>query len=92
MEATVLRNYQKFGIPEVLGYIDGNQKPTQHEELYVYRKGEHTLNAQMVCDSSLKLLNVFARYPGATHDSFIWRFSALQKVMMNLNGEGNAGF
>ncbi|CAG4966662.1 unnamed protein product [Parnassius apollo] len=93
MEATVLRNYQKFGIPEVLGYIDGThiklKKPTQHEELYVNRKGEHTLNAQMVCDSSLKILNVCARYPGATHDSFIWRFSALQKVMMNLNGEGN---
>ncbi|CAG4931410.1 unnamed protein product [Parnassius apollo] len=52
MEATVLRNYQKFGIPGVLGYIDGThiklKKPTQHEELYVNRKGEHTLNAQMV--------------------------------------------
>ncbi|CAG4962773.1 unnamed protein product [Parnassius apollo] len=93
MEATVLRNYQKFGIPEVLGYIDGThiklKKPTQHEELYVNRKGEHTLNAQMVCDSSLKILNVCARYPDATHDSFIWRFSALRKVMMYLNGEGN---
>lgn len=48
----VFRNYRKFHMPGVLGYLDGThillKKPCVHEELFVNRKGQHSLNIQVV--------------------------------------------
>ncbi len=35
------------------------------------------MNAQIVCDASLKITNLVAKWPGSTHDSFILTNSAL---------------
>ena len=49
--------------------------------IYVNRKNEHSINIQAICDSNLKFIDVVARWPGSTHDAFIWRQSGLnQKI------------
>jgi len=54
--------------------------PTANEEAFVNRKGVHTVNVQAVCDADMKLLDVVAKWPGSSHDSFIWRSSGLHDV------------
>ncbi|XP_069363515.1 putative nuclease HARBI1 [Maniola hyperantus] len=86
------RHYELFSLPGVLGFVDGThiniKKPTAHEEIYVNRKSQHSLNVQIACDSQLKILNILARYPGSSHDSFIWCNSALRSKMQDLNAHG----
>ncbi|KAJ8914122.1 hypothetical protein NQ315_016198 [Exocentrus adspersus] len=44
--------------------------------------------ANNICDYNLKILNVNAQFPGATHDSFIWRNS---NIKQHLEAEYNRG-
>lgn len=55
--------------------------PIQHDEAYVNHWGDHTINAQAICDPDLKILNINARYPGARHDAYIWSNSPVRRVM-----------
>jgi len=75
------RSFAQF--PNVLGAIDGThiaiKAPSDAEDAFVNRKGVHTINVQGVCDSKMKLMNVVAKWPGSTHDSFMWRQSGLRK-------------
>lgn len=47
-------------------------------------KSFHSKSVQLICDYKMEILNVNARYPGSTHDAFIWRASAIKRLM-----EGN---
>ena len=64
------------GFPNVLGAIDGTlvpiKGPSVDEHLYVCRKGYHALNVQSVADADYKFINIVARWPGSSHDAFIW--------------------
>ncbi|VDI71517.1 Hypothetical predicted protein [Mytilus galloprovincialis] len=40
----------------------------------------HNINVQGVCNSNLKVLNNVAKWPGATHDAFIWAYSRLSEM------------
>ncbi|KAI4468053.1 hypothetical protein MML48_2g00001552 [Holotrichia oblita] len=75
----------KTRFPGVIGAIDGTHvailKPVEEEHNYLNRKGYHSKNVQIICDYNLKILNVNARYEGATHDAYIWRHSAVQQIM-----------
>lgn len=77
----------KFGFPGVLGVVDGTHiavlKPRQEHHNFLNRKGFHSLNVQIICDSNLKILSLNANYPGSTHDSFIWRNSGIRATLFN---------
>ena len=45
--------------------------PAVDEYAYVNRKGFHSINVQAICNANLEFINVTARWPGGTHDSFI---------------------
>ncbi|XP_071375888.1 putative nuclease HARBI1 [Centroberyx affinis] len=72
---------QASGIPGIVGCIDGThvqiQAPSEHEYLYVNRKGYHSVNVQIACDANYNIFNLVARWPGSTHDARILRESVL---------------
>ena len=78
--------------PNVVGAIDCShiaiKSPREHEEVYVNRKGIHTVNIQTVCDAQMKILDLVAKWPGSTHDSFIWRSSGIHTMFQrnDING------
>lgn len=53
--------------PNDVGAIDGThiriKSPSEDEHLYVNRKNYHLVNVQVLCDVSLKFLNVVAKWP-----------------------------
>ncbi|GBN19969.1 Putative nuclease HARBI1 [Araneus ventricosus] len=62
-----------------------------HEKNYVNRKGWHSINVQIVCDMNMKILNVVARFPGCSHDAFIWQACNLRKAFdygRKIHGDG----
>lgn len=77
-EKSVFYNIAHF--PGVIGCIDGTHvrilAPSEHEYIYVNRKGWHSINVQVICDSTCKFWNIVAKWPGSTHDSRILRESA----------------
>lgn len=86
----------RFNFPGVVGVVDGTHiailKPNEEEHNFINRKGFHSLNVQIICDSDLKILNVNANYPGSTHDSFIWRQSQVKELLNTLYIGGDRGF
>lgn len=67
------------GFPNVIGAIDCThvaiKAPSENEYAFVNRKQYHSINMQIICDADTILLNVVARWPGTTHNSFILRQS-----------------
>lgn len=82
----------RSGFPGIVGAIDGTHiailKPSTEEHNFINRKGFHSLNVQLICDDSLKILNINANFGGASHDSFIWRNSEIQAYMRHLHNTG----
>jgi len=82
--ANKLSFYSVAGFPNILGAIDCThvaiKAPSSHEEAFVNRKGIHTVNIQAVCDNDMRINNLVAKWPGSSHDSFIWRASALGRL------------
>ncbi|XP_056003022.1 putative nuclease HARBI1 [Ostrea edulis] len=65
--------------PGVIGAIDGTHVrimgPSEHEPVYVNRKGFHSINTQAICNHEGRFINIVAKWPGSNHDSFIFRES-----------------
>ncbi|KAK3918921.1 Putative nuclease [Frankliniella fusca] len=81
----IKRNVDKFGIPNVLGYVDGTEVSivTPHKALnpqcYWTRKHHYALNCQIICDSDLKIMNVVANHPGSCTDKYIFKNCAARR-------------
>lgn len=76
------RFFQQYRFPGILGVVDGTHiqitaVPRQIENAYVNRKGFHSINTQIVCNAELSIININARFPGATHDAIIYNGSIL---------------
>ena len=64
------------GFPNILGAADSSlvliKSPGIEEEYnFICKKGYHAINVQGICDANNKFLNIVAKWPGSTHDSFI---------------------
>lgn len=68
--------YDDCGIGGVIGAVDGThipiKAPAAGERHYVNRKQYHSINVQCIADRNLVIRDVVARWPGSTHDSYIW--------------------
>lgn len=82
----------KYNFPGILGVIDGTHVsisalPKAIERAFVNRKGTHSINVQIVCNSDMVITNINARYPGSTHDSFVYNNSQVYTFLENLYHE-----
>ena len=61
------------GLQIVLGAIDGSHiaktPPGTHEDVYINRKGFHSVVLQAVRDHRMLFTDCFVGYPGSTHDA-----------------------
>ena len=77
-QQTVIKRefYEIARFPNVVGLIDCThvriRPPSVNDYAYINRKNYHSINVQVICDANLSLLNVVARWPGGSHDSFIF--------------------
>ena len=87
------RFYERTQFPGVIGCVDESliriKSPPDNEHIYVCRKNFHALNVQGICDHHKKFTNIVARWPGSTHDSFIWNNCALSRHFEDGNGGGH---
>ncbi|KAJ8935507.1 hypothetical protein NQ314_012761 [Rhamnusium bicolor] len=79
---------EKQNFLNAIGAIDGTHfaifspkvdDPIYPAVAYLNRKGYHSINVQAIFDANIMLLNVNARFPGATHDCGIWETSYIHR-------------
>ncbi|XP_064485838.1 putative nuclease HARBI1 [Ornithodoros turicata] len=99
-QRTMLGFYDIAGFPGVIGAIDCTHVAIQSPggntaELFRNRKGYFSINVQCVCDADLRITDIVARWPGATHDATIFDSSRIRAHLeTNLGGHllGDAGY
>jgi hypothetical protein len=85
--------YEKLGFPGVLGAIDGTHlhivappanHPVHPTVAYMDRRGNYSINVQIICTSDLQITALDARFPGSVHDSAICMMSNVQRTLTNM--------
>lgn len=64
-------------LPDVIGAVDGCHirisRPSESEESYCNRKKFHSIVLQGICDADMLFTDVFAEFPGSSHDARVLR-------------------
>lgn len=89
-----------YHIPQVIGVIDGTlipiSTPSVDGHTYICRKGYPAINCQVICDHNCLITDIVARWPGSTHDSYIFTNSSVGQEAQNSNGHwrllGDSGY
>lgn len=76
----IMERFQRSsGFPSVIGAIDGThikiRAPVKDPNSYINRKGFHSINVQVVCDSRGLFTHCYAGQPGSVHDARVFRNS-----------------
>jgi len=75
---------RKGGFPSVCELVDGTliniEAPTQNEEHFVDRHGNHSLNVMMICGPNHHFYAVNAAWPGSVHDARVLRNSVVSRA------------
>ncbi|XP_029176982.1 putative nuclease HARBI1 [Nylanderia fulva] len=73
------------GFPNVIGAIDGThikiRAPPKDAQSYINRKGFHSINVQVICDSLGRFTHVYAGQVGSVHDSRVFRNSPVARFV-----------
>ena len=73
------------GFPSTIACVDGFHvpivAPSNDEISFVNRKGWHSINVEGVSDADNVFVDIVAKWPGSTHDSFIFRTSNLHTYL-----------
>lgn len=81
----------RYNFPCAVGAIDCTHilinKPHEHGDEYINRKGMTTINVQATCNSEEIFTSVDASWPGSVHDSRIFRNSNLSQVLAPYRGQ-----
>ncbi|XP_045107147.1 putative nuclease HARBI1 [Portunus trituberculatus] len=82
------------GFPEVVGATDGTHvrivAPKEQEEVYVNRKGYHSINVQVIFDANYQILDILAKWPGSVHDARILSGSGVTAIFERGHVQGNS--
>lgn len=87
MERAHVRWTVGSSFPYAIGAIDCTHvkvmapRNALHPDEYVNRKGFHSFNVQVTCDSGARATSVVAEWPGSVHDSRILKNSPVPRVM-----------
>ncbi|XP_037557578.1 putative nuclease HARBI1 [Dermacentor silvarum] len=82
------RFLHRGNITNVVGCVDGTyvgikapsrSNPDRVKANYFTRKAHYALNAMVVCDADLRILDIDARFPGSCHDAHVWGKSAFRR-------------
>lgn len=89
IEETKRQFHVRYNLPGILGVIDGTHvsiTALSHniEHAFVNRKGSHSINVQIACNARMIITNINSRFPGSTHDSYIFLGSQLHIFLKNL--------
>ena len=80
-----LKFYKMGGFPSCILCVDGFHvricTPRTDANAFFNRKGYHSINVQAMTDLDYKFAGIVARWPGSTHDSFIFRMSEVNDYL-----------
>ncbi|XP_012060382.1 PREDICTED: putative nuclease HARBI1 [Atta cephalotes] len=86
IKGMLLRKFERvYGFPNVISTIDGIHikicAPKEDPDLYINRKGFHSMNVQVVCESHELFIYCYAGYVGSVHDTKVFRNSPVTNFL-----------
>ena len=75
----------------MIGAVDGShipvgRVPSAHQDEYINRKMQHSVNLIAVCDAKKKFTYVNVGFPGTAHDARVFQLSGVARdIEVNVN-------